>query len=80
MAHDSHPFRLWLHEQGIAYSEAARRLEISPSFLSLIFNRSRAVTLELAVKIEDMTAGSVPMRQLARPPKKPPVRKKRRAA
>ena len=54
------PLSRWLDENGMTRKEFARRLEISTEYLHRLCRMARRPSLELALRIEKATAGSVP--------------------
>ncbi len=52
----NHPLAAWI-DQRMSRAEFARRVEISPPFLSQVLQGKRGMSLELSVRIERETGG-----------------------
>jgi len=62
---DPHPVRGYLDRRGIPYQTFAKRLKVSPSYLSLIMGGARRSNLALSLRIQDESRRSVTPRQIA---------------
>ena len=59
----------WVDGSGLTRIEVARRLGITRQYLDRLTNGTRRPDLELAVRVEDLTDGQVPVRSWLKVPK-----------
>lgn len=61
----NHPLSQWIDER-MTDADFARRVGVSKSHLSLILQGKRGLSLDLAVRIEEITEGEFPAARLLR--------------
>lgn len=54
----------WIEKEGITRSEAARRLQISPSYMTELCQRKRNPSVLLAISIVELSKGKIKVREL----------------
>ena len=62
-----HPLRRWRFENEYTLDDAAKKLGISPSTISLLERKKRGITVDLALKISELTNGVVKIEDFAKP-------------
>jgi len=66
MEQPSHPLRVWRDARNMQQTELARLLKVTPSHISQIESGQKGCSLDMAVRIVDLTANEVPLRSLIR--------------
>lgn len=66
MEQPKHPLRVWREKRKMAQVDLAHSLGVTPSHISQIESGQKGCSLDMAVKIADLTAGAVPLRSLMR--------------